>query len=255
MVIAEDDALVRRQLGITFRDVGYDLFILRDGAAALAALQETCAPTVAILDVMMPGMSGIEVCRMVRSAPQVVPPYLILLTVRAARGDVITGLESGADDYMTKPFDIGEIRARVRVGVRVLELQHSLVARVRELEEALSRVRQLQGQLRRDVRTYEFGPFRLEAGERRLLRGGRPVPLTSRIFDLLLLLVQNSGHLLSKEEIMREVWADSVVEENNLTVSMSALRKALGQEQGQPEYIETVPKRGYRLVAEVTEIS
>lgn len=255
LVIAEDDALARRQLEITFRDAGYDLIVLCNGSSALAALQDSCAPTVAILDVMMPGMSGIEVCRRVRSAHGIVPPYLILLTVKAARGDVIVGLESGADDYMTKPFDIGEIRARVQVGVRVLELQHSLVARVRELEEALSRVRQLQGRLRRDIHTYEFGPFRLEAGERRLLRGGKPVPLTSRIFDLLLLLVQNNGHLLSKEEIMREVWVGSVVEENNLTVSMSALRKALGQEQGQPEYIETVPKSGYRFVAEVKETS
>lgn len=254
LVIAEDDALVRRQLEYTFRESAYELVIVPDGSSAYASLQESVAPTVAILDVMMPGMSGIEVCRNVRAIQYVVPPYLILLTVKAERGDVIVGLESGADDYMTKPFDIGEIQARVAVGVRMLELQRNLVSRVEELEEALSRLRQLQGLLRRDVNVYEFGPFRLEAGERRLLREGKPVPLTSRIFDLLLLLVQNSGHLVGKEEIMREVWGGSVVEENNLTVSMSALRKALGQEQGGREFVETVPKCGYRFVAEVREL-
>lgn len=254
LVIAEDDAVVRRQLEYTFRDGDYELAIVADGSSAFAALRTSDVLTVAILDVMMPGMSGIEVCRGVRSMQYVVPPYLILLTARATSGDVIVGLESGADDYMTKPFDRGEMQARVKVGVRMLELQHSLVSRVQELEEALSRLRQLQGLLQRDVNVYEFGPFRLEAGERRLLRYGKPVPLTSRIFDLLLLLVQNSGHLVGKEEIMLEVWGGNIVEENNLTVSMSALRKALGQEQGGRELVETVPKCGYRFVAEVKEL-
>lgn len=253
LVIAEDDAVTRRKLEFCFRQSDYELLAVSDGPSALAALQNRETPTVAILDVMMPGMTGIDVCQKVRSARYVVPPYLILLTVNGRVDNVVVGLESGADDYMTKPFDMREIQARVRVGVRMLELQRSLVLRVKELEDALSRLKQLQGLLRLDVHTYQFGPFRLEAGERRLLRGGKPVQLTSRIFDLLLLLVQNSGHLVAKEEIMREVWRGNVVEENNLTVSISVLRKALEEVQGQREYIETVPKRGYRFVAPVTE--
>jgi DNA-binding winged helix-turn-helix (wHTH) protein len=102
---------------------------------------------------------------------------------------------------------------------------------------------------------YEFGPFRLDVAERRLLRGGRPVRLTCKVFDLLTLLVRHSGHLISKEELLRAVWADSVVEENNLTVSMSALRKALGEKRAQQRYVETVHKIGYRFVAGVRKTS
>lgn len=254
LVIAEDDAGGRRQLESTFREPGYDLLIVEDGLSVLSALQNPGTPAIAILDVMMTGMGGIEVCRRVRSMHYVIPPYLILLTAKESVKDALMGLESGADDYMTKPFEIGEVKARVQVGVRVLHLQQSLVSRASELEEARARLKELQGVLRRDLQTYEFGSFRLEAGERRLLRDGKAVPLTSRIFDLLLLLVQHSGHLVSKEQIMREVWGDSIVEENNLTVTMSALRKVLGQGPTAREYIETVPKCGYRFVAEVREL-
>ncbi|HEX8174238.1 MAG TPA: response regulator transcription factor [Pyrinomonadaceae bacterium] len=253
LVIAEDDAGARRQLELTFREPGYELLIVDEGLSALNALQSSEVPTIAILDVMMQGMSGIEVCRRVRSMHYAVPPYLILLTPQTQAADSVMGHESSADDYMTKPFNISEVRARVQVGVRVLHLQQSLISRASELEETRARLNQLQGLLRRDVHTYEFGPFRLEVGERRLLRDGKPVPITSRIFDLLLLLVQHSGHLVGKEEIMRVVWGGSIVEDNNLTVTMSALRKALGQTPGDRDYIETVPKCGYRFVARVTE--
>jgi len=101
---------------------------------------------------------------------------------------------------------------------------------------------------------YEFGPFRLEPGERRLLREGRPVILTARLFDILLLLVAERGNVVTKETLMREVWSDSFVEENNLTVSMSSLRKILGERYKERRYIETVTKRGYRFVARVRQV-
>lgn len=104
------------------------------------------------------------------------------------------------------------------------------------------------------MKVYEFGPFRLDAIVRRLLRNGRPVPLTSKIFDLLLLLVKNRGLLVTKEELMQDIWPDRFVVENNLTVHMSALRKLLGERRGEHEYIETVPGRGYRFTARVIEI-
>jgi DNA-binding winged helix-turn-helix (wHTH) protein/TolB-like protein/Flp pilus assembly protein TadD len=97
---------------------------------------------------------------------------------------------------------------------------------------------------------YTFGPFRLDPRERRLLRDGEVVPLTLKAFDLLQLLVENQGHLLEKEELLRRVWPDAIVEENNLTVTISALRKALGEGPTARQYIETVPRRGYRFVAE-----
>ena len=105
-----------------------------------------------------------------------------------------------------------------------------------------------------EFQIYEFGLFHLDANDRVLLRGDRTVRLTEKVFNILLLLVERSGHLVTKEELMEEVWPDSVVEENNLTVSMSALRKALGEKQEGGQYIETVPRRGYRFAADVREI-
>jgi Tol biopolymer transport system component/DNA-binding winged helix-turn-helix (wHTH) protein len=102
---------------------------------------------------------------------------------------------------------------------------------------------------------YEFGPFRLDTGERVLLRAGQPVRLTARAYDLLLALVEKHGHVVEKEELMRRVWSDSIVEEANLTVQISALRKALGEDsQGSNKYIETIPKRGYRFVMSVRKL-
>ena len=98
---------------------------------------------------------------------------------------------------------------------------------------------------------YAFGPFLLDTRERRLLRDGEVVPLTLKAFDLLQVLVENQGHLLEKEELLRRVWPDAVVEENNLTVTISALRKALGEGPTDRQYIETVPRRGYRFVADL----
>lgn len=100
-------------------------------------------------------------------------------------------------------------------------------------------------------RLYEFGPFTLDPAERVLTREGRPVPLTPKAFDLLVVLVENGGHLLGKKDLMEAVWPDSFVEEGNLTFTVSSLRKALGEDRKEPQYIETVPRSGYRFVADV----
>jgi TolB-like protein/DNA-binding winged helix-turn-helix (wHTH) protein/Flp pilus assembly protein TadD len=100
---------------------------------------------------------------------------------------------------------------------------------------------------------YEFGPFRLIPEERQLLRDNQPVPLTPKSFDLLVVLVENSGHLIEKAELMKRVWPDSFVEEANLSVNMSALRRSLGEGPNEHQYVETVPRRGYRFVADVKE--
>jgi len=101
---------------------------------------------------------------------------------------------------------------------------------------------------------YEFNGFRLERAQGRLLFNGQPVPLKPKILDLLLFLVQMHGQLVVKDDLMKEIWPDTIVEENNITVSMSVLRKALGEDRIKPRFIETVPRRGYRFIAEVTEI-
>src|SRR4030095_3124911 len=111
--------------------------------------------------------------------------------------------------------------------------------------------------MERDTRrkVYEFHGFRLEEAQLRLLYQDRPVPLKPKILDLLLFLIQKRGQLIAKDELMKEVWPDAIVEENNITVSMSILRKILGEGRENRQFIETVPRRGYRFVADVTEIS
>jgi phosphoserine phosphatase RsbU/P len=147
ILIAEDDMVSRRLLEATLIKWGYEVIVTCDGAEAWAVLQGADAPPLAILDWMMPGMDGIEICRKVRHALKPTPPYLIILTAKGHREDVVTGLRSGANDYVTKPFDREELRARVQVGIRIVDLQQSLADRVKALEDALVRVKQLQGLL------------------------------------------------------------------------------------------------------------
>jgi CheY-like chemotaxis protein len=146
ILLADDDLISRRMLEGILAEWGHEVAAVGDGTEALRLLEES-PPELAILDWMMPGLDGVEVCRRVRRRQTPTPVYLILLTSRNAKADVVAGLEAGANDYVTKPFDPDELRARVQVGRMVTELQASLAARVRELEGTLALVKQLQGLL------------------------------------------------------------------------------------------------------------
>jgi len=147
ILIAEDEAVSRRLLQASLTRWGYEVTVAHDGAEAWSALQSREAPSLLILDWLMPGLDGIDICKGLRESEREQPPYIILLTSKTDKGDIIRGLEAGADDYITKPFDSGELRARVQVGARMIHLQEKLARHVRELTEALSRVRQLHGLL------------------------------------------------------------------------------------------------------------
>jgi CheY-like chemotaxis protein len=145
ILIAEDDPVSRRILRAALEKSGHEVVAVDDGRAAWEALGRPDAPRLAVLDWMMPELDGPAVCRRARARPA--PPYLILLTARARTEDVVVGLESGADDYVTKPFDRQELLSRIRVGERILGLQASLSRRVAELEAAMAQVKQLRGLL------------------------------------------------------------------------------------------------------------
>jgi sigma-B regulation protein RsbU (phosphoserine phosphatase) len=145
VLIAEDDLTSRQLLEGVLKKWGCEVVSTRDGNEAWAAFQSEDAPGLAILDWMMPGMDGVDLCRRVRGRKARDPVYLILLTALGQTKDIVAGLDAGADDYVTKPFNSNELRARIRVGQRVLELQSSLAGRVRELEEAFSHIKTLQG--------------------------------------------------------------------------------------------------------------
>jgi phosphoserine phosphatase RsbU/P len=145
VLIAEDDRVSRRLLEANLRNWGHEVLERGDGAAAWEALQAEDAPALAIMDWMMPGLDGVEICRRARRRAGARPLYIILLTARTRPEDIVQALDAGADDYVTKPFDATELRARVGVGVRVVQLQLDLAERIAALEEAVARVDELHG--------------------------------------------------------------------------------------------------------------
>ena len=147
VLIADDDLVTRRLLEKTLTNWGYEVCTAADGSEALQVLEDDGRPKMALLDWQMPGIDGLEVCRAVRAKVQSLPVYIILLTSAGGSQNIIQGFKSGANDYVTKPFDCDELGARLEVGRRMVELQLSLAARVTQLEEALARVKQLQGLL------------------------------------------------------------------------------------------------------------
>jgi CheY-like chemotaxis protein len=147
ILIAEDNETSCRLLHAFLTKWGYEVEVARDGHEAWAAIQRPHAPHLAILDWMMPGLDGVDVCRRTRALASARSTHLILLTAKGRKEDIVTGLEAGADDYLIKPFDSEELRARLAVAVRILGLQDALSDRVQELETALANVHQLQGLL------------------------------------------------------------------------------------------------------------
>ena len=127
ILVAEDDALSRTLLERTLQRVGYDVIAVADGAAALAELSKQDPPRLALLDWIMPEKDGVEVCHEMRLQKDQAYTYLILLSSRESKQDIVVGLESGADDYLTKPFDMDELKARLRTGERILDLEDRLV--------------------------------------------------------------------------------------------------------------------------------
>ncbi len=147
LLIADDDLLSLRMLEGLAAGWGYDVVTAREGLTACQLLEADDGPRLAVLDWVMPGMDGPDVCRKLREKPTQDPPYLILLTGRDAKADIVQGLREGANDYVTKPFDPDELQARIQVGRRVVQLQQGLAATIRQLQDALAQVKQLSGLL------------------------------------------------------------------------------------------------------------
>src|SRR5437763_1361378 len=146
-LIADDDRIAREILGRNLRQWGFDVVSARDGGEAWSHLERADAPTLAIVDWMMPEIDGPSLCSRMRAERPTANVYLMLLTSLESRSDIVAGLNAGADDYIVKPFDPDELRARVNVGVRILTLQDRLNQRVAELQQALTNVKTLHGLL------------------------------------------------------------------------------------------------------------
>jgi DNA-binding response OmpR family regulator len=147
LLLAEDNAVMRILLESLLREWGYEVVAVSDGTAAWRELQSLKAPELVLLDWLLPGLSGLEICRNVRQAGKTASTYILLMTGRAAPDDLIQALEAGADDYLVKPFEPAELRLRLQVAGRILNLQARLGQCLRELEESRCEDKQLHGLL------------------------------------------------------------------------------------------------------------
>ena len=145
ILVADDSKVYRKAITVSLEKWGHEVVQASDGDEALKILRDPEAPSLAILDWMMPGMNGTDICRAIRRDTKGSFKYILLLTSRDAKEDIASGLESGADDYVVKPFDGQEFKMRVKAGERIVRLEKTNVRRITELEEALEKVEQLQG--------------------------------------------------------------------------------------------------------------
>jgi PleD family two-component response regulator len=147
ILIAEDDEMSQAMLKAMVAKTGYEPVVTGDGQSAYEILSKPDAPKLAVLDWMMPGLNGVEVCRKVRELKSNQPVYIILLTIRGNKKDIIYGLKAGANDYIVKPYDVDELQVRIGVGRQVVELQATLAGQIKELQEALNQIKTLKGLL------------------------------------------------------------------------------------------------------------
>jgi len=147
ILIADDDAISRRLATHALSGCGADVSVAEDGHAAWAQIQARRQSTVLVLDREMPGIDGLDLCRRARLLPTFPPLYIVMVTSAAETVDITAGLDAGADDYVIKPFNAAELRARAQVGMRMAALQESMARRLSELEQALANVKQLRGLL------------------------------------------------------------------------------------------------------------
>jgi DNA-binding response OmpR family regulator len=219
ILIIEDDPVMLRGLKDNFEFEGYPVQTASDGDAALK-LALALQPALIVLDLMLPKVNGYEICRFLREEKLDMP--IIMLTAKGQESDVVLGLKLGADDYVTKPFSIKELLARV--------------------EAFLRRQRHQQGSV------IIFGDCRLDTAARLLLRAGRDVPLSPKEFELLAFLAMNAGRALSRDRIMSSVWGyDCRVTPRSIDRFINALRNKIEPDPTEPRILKTVREFGYKF--------
>ncbi len=228
ILIAEDDAVSRRVLEMTLQKWGHEVIVVQDGVAALAAFQPEDAPPLAILDWMMPGLDGVEVCRKVRQMTgAAASTYIILLTAKDGRENIVTGLDAGADDYLTKPFSPRELEMRVG----------ALLRRGGKKSESGA-----------DDERIEVGDIVIDKRRHQVLRRGEDVNLTPLEFQILELLASEPGRAWSRNSLLDKVWSTEYEGyQRNIDPHINRLRNKLEDDPKNPQYVLTVRGVGYKL--------
>jgi DNA-binding response OmpR family regulator len=218
LLIIEDDPVLLRGLKDNFEAQGYLVRTAKDGQKGLDALL-TAPPDLLLLDLMLPKVNGYEICRTARSRQLDMP--IIMLTAKGQEEDIVRGLELGADDYVTKPFSIRELIARVKAFLR------------RQGPESAS---------------YEFGDCRLDLEAHKLFRKGVEVELTAKEFRLLEFFVKRAGRALTRDSILEAVWGDEViVTDRSVDRCVTTLRSKIEPDSREPRFIHTIRDIGYRF--------
>jgi two-component system, OmpR family, KDP operon response regulator KdpE len=221
ILVVDDEPQIRRVMRSALTAEGYEVHDARSGEAALEQLRKERYDLV-LLDVNMPGMNGLEACKEIRASSEVA---VIMLTVRAAEEDKIAALDAGADDYVTKPFSMPELLARIRASLRRVPLT---------LESTTGRV--------------NVGDMDINVAGRRLTVRGREVKLTPKEFDLLLYLVENANVAIPHGKLLQAVWGpDYGREVEYLRTFMNRLRKKIEADPTTPQHLLTEPWVGYRF--------
>ncbi len=227
ILVIEDEKTIALAIQYNLRREGYEAEIALDGEAALSAFDEF-GPDLVVLDLMLPKIDGLTVCRKLRQRSSV---PVLMLTARVEEVDKLVGLEVGADDYMTKPFSMRELVGRVRALLRRVELDRA-AARTEPQAPPVIKVADLV----------------ISAARHEVRQNGRLVELTPREFDLLLFLASYPGEVFSRDTLLEQVWGYSFPgDTRTVDVHVRGIRAKLGDEGPMSRYIETVRRVGYRF--------
>ncbi|NWG18661.1 MAG: response regulator transcription factor [Chloroflexi bacterium] len=223
IALIEDDPLILLPLAESLREHGYTVFTAADGRSGLETILER-RPDVVILDILLPEMDGWEVCKAIRRA-SVVP--ILMLSSLSEEVDRILGLELGADDYLTKPFSTRELIAHIK-------------ALLRRVEFGTPKARQ---------NTLEFERILIDLNRRIVNKDGQEITLRYKAFELLALLAEHAGEVVSRADIFDKVWGtDWIGDTRTLEVHIRWLREQLEDDPGHPQFIQTARSAGYRFV-------
>jgi DNA-binding response OmpR family regulator len=226
ILVAEDQADIRDLLVMNLRGAGYEVAAVADGNTALASQADSPADLL-VLDLMMPGMGGLDVCKALRARGQATP--ILMLTAKSTELDRVLGLELGADDYLTKPFSLAELLARVKALLRRADMQRA--ARGGTPAQVLRN-----------------GSLEIQVAKRQVRHGGADLDFTALEFDLLLHFAQHPGHVFSRAQLLDAVWGYSHDGyEHTVTTHINRLRNKLEADPMRPQLILTVRGAGYKL--------
>ncbi|HYI23541.1 MAG TPA: response regulator transcription factor [Candidatus Limnocylindrales bacterium] len=221
VLIVEDEPTVRETLAESLVEDGLRVTTAADGPQALERFRAD-RPDLVLLDLMLPGMSGIEVCRIIRAESSV---PILMLTARDSELDKVLGLELGADDYVTKPFSLRELQARIRALLRRTDIPAT--------SEGVGR-------------GVDLGPVHVDLAGHQILRDGKPLAVKPKAFELLAFLIRNAGQVFSREQLLERVWGyDYAGETRTVDVHVHWLRKRIEEDVANPRFIQTVRGVGY----------